>query len=164
MKEVIFQEILDKARYFAKQDKKWHFHMLAKSCQFNEHRGKYSILLEEEETNEPMNSLFTDKPINESKKLADLLYGKGFLEEKRKDKQNRNFDLILKKAEELTAHGIEWHHHHLPPNCILNEHKGKHCIVLEDPKTQKLLTAVYDQKPMSDLAKIEKLFYRDVKW
>ena len=46
---------------------------------------------------------------------------------------------------------------------MFNKHKGKHCIVFEDETTGESLSVVYDQKPMADLVKIEKLFYKDLK-
>ena len=69
----------------------------------------------------------------------------------------------MKKAEEMTSRKIEWHRHHLPPNCMFNERKGKHCIILEEPESQKILIALYDQKPMGDLTKIERLAYAGIK-
>ncbi|MDD5163127.1 MAG: hypothetical protein PHD95_02880 [Candidatus ainarchaeum sp.] len=163
MKKVDFQEIVAKAKNLAKYNKTWHFHMLGRDCKFNNNRGKFRITFEDESSGKSFYSVFDNKPIKESKKLADLMYGQGFLRKKEKGEHNPEFDLILKKAKELTEQGIEWHHHHLHPNCIFNKLKGKHCIVLEDPKTPNSLIAVYNQKPMEDLVKIEKLFYKDSK-
>lgn len=163
MKKVDFPEIIGKATDLSKHSKKWHFHTLWRDCKFNANKEKFSIVFENEGNGESFYSVFDHKPLKESKKIADLMYGTGFLGEQEGGWHNPNFDLILKKAEELTNQRIEWHHHHLHPNCIFNEHKGKHCIVLEDPRTQDVLIASYDQKPMKDLVKIEKLFYKDVK-
>lgn len=93
--------------------------------------------------------------------LADLMYGKGFLKEKEQIEKIPEFKKILKKAEEYSKKGIEWHHHHLQPNCIFNNEKGKHSIVLEQ-KHGKLLCATYNEKPSGDLSKIEKLLYRNL--
>lgn len=163
MKKIEIIQIIKMAEYLNKENKKWHFHVLGKDCKFNDNKRKFSIVFENEESNETFYSIFEDKSIKESKKLADMMYGKDFLEGQKKDKHNPDFDMILKKAKELAKQKIEWHHHHLHPNCIFNDYKGKHCIILEDPKTQKVLIALYTQKPMEDLVKIEKLFYRDVK-
>ena len=162
MKKADFQEISDTAAHLSKLNKKWHFHLLGKDCKFNGSKGKFAIVLENEETGESSCSVFDGKPLKESEKLAELMYGKGFLEKQEKDVHNPDFDLILKKAKEMTAKKAEWHHHHLHPNCMFNEHKGKHCIVLEDTKTGDVLIAEYAQKPMEDLVKIEKLLYKDV--
>jgi hypothetical protein len=78
------------------------------------------------------------------------------------EQHKSDFDRILQRAEELTKKGIDWHHHYLHPDCAFNDHKGKHCIILEDPETQRTLIAIYDRKPMQDLVKIEKLFYRAI--
>ena len=162
MEKTKINKIIEMAESLDKENKRWHFHMLGKDCKFNANKGKFSIVFENEETGKVFYSVFDEKPLKEAKKLADMMYGHDFLEKQEKDKHNSEFDSILKKAEELTKQGVEWHHHHLHPNCIFNEHKGKHCIVFEDPKTQEVLTAVYDRKPMEDLAKIEKLFYKDI--
>ena len=136
-KESTIKEIIEKAKEADSQNKKWHFHILGKNCKFNE------------------------KPLKKAKKLADLMYGKNFLEEKGEGKKNKDFELILKKVKELEEKGIEWHHHHLHPDCIFNERKKMHAIVLESEGIY--LTAFFDSKPMKDLIKIEKLFYKELK-
>ncbi len=161
MKKCEINQIIKTAKLLNKENKKWHYHMLGKDCIFNDEKGKFNIIFEIEKTNEVLFSIFNEKPLLDSKKLADMMYGQNFLDIVEKD-NNKNFDSILKKAESLTERKIEWHHHHLHPNCIFNKYKGKHCIVLEDPETNQVLTAVYDKKPMSDLVKLEKLFYKDL--
>jgi len=159
-KESTIKEIIEKAKEAKSKNKKWHFHMLGKNCKFNENKGKYSIVFESEK--EILFSVFDEKPLKEAKELADLMYGKKFLEKKgNKEKTNNEFELILKKVNELEEKNIEWHHHHLHPNCIFNERKGMHAIVLES--TEIYLTAFFDLKPMKDLVKIEKLFYKELK-
>jgi len=156
MKEISFEEILNKAKAL----KHWHFHMLGKDCKFNPSTKKFCIILEDEKLKEVLVSFFKRKPLIESKKLADLMYGKGFLKKEGSGKHNKDFEIILRKAKELTTKDVEWHHHHLHPSCIFNVHKGKHCIVLEDKENDKVFIAVYDRSPMKDLVKIEKLFYK----
>ena len=157
MEEVSFEELINRA----KNSTKWHFHMLNKGCKFNPNKERFCIILEDKKSKETFISFFDYKPLKESKKLAELMYGKEFLEKEGGGKHSKEFDAILKKAKELTKRGIEWHHHHLHPNCIFNEHRGKNCIILEDEKG-KTLTAIYDGNPMKDLSKLEKLFYKDV--
>ena len=161
--EIEMSEILTKAKNLADEKKQWHFHMLGKNCCFNKHKGKFSIVFEDEENGEVVFALFEEKPLKEAKELAGLMYGEEFLKKKEKDEHNPDFDAILKRAEELTEQGKEWHHHHLQPKCVFNEHKGKHCILFEDEENSKTLIAVYESKPMEDLVKIEKLFYKDIK-
>ncbi len=135
----------------------WHFHMLGKGCVFNSHQGKYIILLETGK--ESLYALFDKKPLSGAKQLADLMYG--FLEEKGAG-HNPEFEPIFKKATELTKNGVEWHHHHLYPGCRFSKNKSKHWIILEDPKTKKIMAASYNHRPKGDLAAIEKLFYREL--
>jgi len=54
--------------------------MLGKDCKFNEHKGKFIIVFEDEESEESLYALFDSRPSGESKKLAGLMYGKDFLE------------------------------------------------------------------------------------
>jgi len=158
-KESTIKEIIEKAKEADSQNKKWHFHILGKNCKFNENKGKFEIVFESEK--ETLFSVFNEKPLKKAKKLADLMYGKNFLEEKGEGKKNKDFELILNKVKELEEKGIEWHHHHLHPDCIFNEKKKMHAIVLESEGIY--LTAFFDSKPMKDLIKIEKLFYKELK-
>ena len=47
------------------------------------------------------------------------------------------------------------------PNCIYNKLKGKWCIVIEDKESGDMKYAVYDEEPVSDLRKIERIFYNE---
>ncbi|MBU2476702.1 hypothetical protein KKG83_04485 [Candidatus Micrarchaeota archaeon] len=158
MKKIQVNEIISKAKELNSHGKNWHFHMLGKNCKFNESKEKFCLVLEEGK--KVFCAVFEEKPLKEAKILADLLYGKNFLEKKQEGKTNPEFQAIIKRAYELEKQKTEWHHHHLPPECVFNEQKGKHCIVLEDEK--ETLIAVYSKKPMNDLVKIEKLFYKDL--
>jgi len=160
MEQKKIKEIIEKAKKANSQNKKWHFHMLGKNCKFKENKEKFEIVFESKE--ETLFSVFDKKPLKEAKELADLMYGKNFLEEHRKEEEKNNgFELILEKAKELEEKGIEWHHHHLHPECIFNKRKGVHAIVLESKGVY--LTALFNSKPMKDLVKIEKLFYKELK-
>lgn len=63
---------------------------------------------------------------------------------------------LLKKAEGLAKEGIEWHHHYLPPKCLLNK-TSKHLIILEAQSNQ--WQSSFEEKPMKDLEKLENLFF-----
>lgn len=63
---------------------------------------------------------------------------------------------LLKKAESLAKEEVEWHHHYLPPNCLLNK-TSKHLIILEAQGNQ--WRSSFEQKPMKDLEKLENLFF-----
>lgn len=160
MREENIDTIISKAKELKNENKKWHFHMLSKDCHYNEHKGKFCIIFESE--NETLFATFDEKPLEKAKKLADLMYGEDFLDKQEKDEHNPDFDKMFERAKEMDEKGIGWHHHHLHPNCIFNEHKGKHCIVLEDEINHEVLITVYDRKPMEDLVKLEKIFYKDL--
>ncbi|MFH0922573.1 MAG: hypothetical protein V1811_00770 [Candidatus Micrarchaeota archaeon] len=162
MKKVEFQEIILAANGLNDRNQNWHFHMLTKDCKFNAEKGHFLIVFENEGSGEVLYSFFSAKPLKESKSLLHLMLGDDFLEKQEKDVHNPDFDLILKKAEDLVKQKADWHHHYFTPNCIFNK-TGKHCVLVEDPMTGAELTAVYDQKPAEDLVKLEKLFYRGMK-
>ncbi len=157
MEQMAIEEIIYRARMLKKEGGRWHFHMLGRACRFNKNRGKFSVIFEDE--NGTSYCLFDEMPAKESKMLAELAYGKGFLEKEGAGVHNPDFEVILERAKYLKSHGVEWHHHHFPPECIFNEDKAKHCIVLEDPILKKVFVAVYDGIHMHDLTKIEALFH-----
>jgi len=66
---------------------------------------------------------------------------------------------LLAKAEEFSKKGSDWHHHYLPPGCSLNT-SNKHLIILEAEGDK--WQSTFDQKPMEDLEKLEKLFFKRV--
>lgn len=150
-------EIVSDAQELNADGKRWHFHMLGPGCIFNKHKGKFCLMLEENRVTKYC--LFDEKPTKESLVLAKLAYGEKFIESEDAGAHNPEFDAILRRATELKSDGVEWHHHHLLPACLLNEKKGKSCIVLEDPENKETLMAVYDGSPMKDLKKLEELFY-----
>lgn len=68
-----------------------------------------------------------------------------------------DYEELLKIAESFAKKGIEWHHHYLPPNCLLNK-TSKHLIYLEGKGQQ--WQSSFDEKPMKDLEKLENLFFK----
>jgi len=74
MKEISFNELFEKAKTFHKDNSKWHFHVLMKNCIFNEKKEKFSIILENEDTNEVFVSYFDEDPKKYAEKLEDLFY------------------------------------------------------------------------------------------
>lgn len=69
---------------------------------------------------------------------------------------NISYNELLEKAENLAKEGIDWHHHYLPPKCLLNK-TSKHVIILEAEDHQ--WQSSFDYKPMKDLEKLENLFF-----
>ena len=156
-----FQELSKLTAILAKQARGWHFHMLAKDCAYNKKKGKFALIVEDEGTGKSGISYFDEMPLYESRRLAEMTYGENFLAaEGGKTSENQNFLFMLDLAKKLDKAKKAWHHHHFSTVCKYNLHKGKHCIVLEDEGTGKIYTAVYDKKPMEDLVKLEKLFYK----
>lgn len=72
---------------------------------------------------------------------------------------NPEMEKLTSRAKKLNKERVDWHHHHLHPNCIFNL-KGHHVAVLEDPQSKDVLTAIIDKNPVLQLKEIEKLFYK----
>ena len=71
---------------------------------------------------------------------------------------------LVRKAEEMESKGIKWHHHYLPPECLLSEkRKNKHVIILENHKTGEMWYSEDDEKRMKELERLENLFFKRVK-
>lgn len=157
------REISDKAKSLSSQKKRWHFHLLGKGCAFNKGKDKYSIVLEDESSGKHLVFTAARKPLAQSKALASLMYGKGFLKKPGKGVFGGQFGKILRRAKELDFKGIDWHHHHLHPACMFNEWKGRHCLVLEDKQKHRVLVAKYSREPKREIAEIERLFYKNIR-
>jgi hypothetical protein len=154
-----FNDIVDKAESLNGAGKPWHFHMLGKSCTFNDTKLKFIIVLEDEGSERSFFAVFDKKPASETKLLLDLMLGAAFLDKQPEESLNPKFEKLLARAEEMSSKKIEWHHHYLPPTCIFNSSPEKHCLVVEDPRTGEVLIATYPKKPIGDLFRIEKLFH-----
>ena len=61
MKEITFEEILQKARKYNYENKDWHFHFLTPKCIFND-KGKFVVILENSTDGEKFITLFDSKP------------------------------------------------------------------------------------------------------
>lgn len=68
-----------------------------------------------------------------------------------------DFKKLLTKAEEFSRENVDWHHHYLPPNCVLNS-SGEHLIILEADGQR--WESKFDKKPMAYLEKLENLFFK----
>ncbi|MDD2822765.1 MAG: hypothetical protein PHQ59_01665 [Candidatus Daviesbacteria bacterium] len=68
-----------------------------------------------------------------------------------------DYNTLLEKAKEFTRKGISWHHHYLPPECILID-VDKHIIILEC-ENQKWQTN-FEEKPMEQLEQLENIFFK----
>lgn len=162
MDKVPQNELFLRAKSLAEQGKRWHFHLLLKNCAFSPDKGKFAIVLENEESGQVLFALFDEKPAPQAKSLADLMYGADFLESRLAGARNPDFERMLLLVKELDRRKRAWHHHHLHPQCIFNGHKGRHCIVLEDENGTRLALAQYDYSPTGDIARIERIFYKEL--
>jgi hypothetical protein len=154
--EVTIEKIVELAKGFTKDGKKWHFHMLSPGCVFNTTDKEGFVL--ENCTDKQIWVCYSDKRyMKEGKELVQLVHGKGIVSDK-KTESNTVMDKIIERCKELNGNGIHWHHHMLFPDCIFNEH-GKWCIVFEDPETGERLEFLSDTEPKDQLARIEVLFY-----
>ncbi|MFH1094759.1 MAG: hypothetical protein V1728_00915 [Candidatus Micrarchaeota archaeon] len=161
MREVPPDTLIKEAEALAGKEVGWHFHLLLKQCAFNEKRGTYAMVLENEETGETMAARFSNNPAAQAKKMAGLSFGAGFME-KEGGAHEPGFDEMMKMARALDEKKVEWHHHLFPPGCVFNEKEGKYVIMLEDEKGRICSSLEYALNPSGDMAKLEKLFYKDV--
>jgi hypothetical protein len=169
MQNIFFEALTEKVRLFNKDGIEWHFHMLGPECVFSRSKDRFEIIVEIEATGEVISSAFSEKPVPETRQMAELCYGTEFLKkENDSDKRgpsdqkrpvNDAFMEIMDRARSCCASGASWHNHHLPPQCQFNPKKGKDCIVFEDETNGEALYAYYDDDPVTDLAELEKLFF-----
>jgi hypothetical protein len=160
MQEITIQEVMEKAKEWQKEGKKWHFHMLTPDCMFNERKDKHTFVLENETDDEVFVVYSDERYMKEGQELVQIIHGKEIMAEGSKPVEDENIKLILEKAKRFNENGIHWHHHMLFPNCIFNKHKGKYCIVFEDKEENKIIESVSDEEPKENLNKIEVLYYQ----
>ncbi|UCD04565.1 MAG: hypothetical protein JSW73_02950 [Candidatus Woesearchaeota archaeon] len=161
MIEMTIEEMIERAKQLQAEGKKWHFHMLTPDCMFNENKTKNAFVLENETDEESYVNYSDDRHMREGQMLVKMLHGNAILgTDSLSSQENEKLKDILQKAKEYNDKEIHWHHHMLFPNCIYNKHRGKYCIIFEDPNTNKLTELVYDAEPQDDLRKIEVLFYK----
>ncbi|MDJ0984143.1 MAG: hypothetical protein QNJ26_01270 [Desulfobacterales bacterium] len=169
MKYISFAALADKAAELNQAGQKWHFHMIGPACIFSRRKNEYEIIIEIELTGEEFACSFSEKPMPETRQMAELCYGPGFLNNKenpddtitadQKADKNEAFGKIMDRARACCAAGTAWHNHHLFPECIFNPQRGKHSIVFEDENNGEALYAYYDHDPVKDLAELEALFF-----
>lgn len=169
MKHISFEALVDKAMELKQAGINWHFHMIGPACIFSRLKDQYEIIIEIESTGEEFSACFSEKPVSETRQMAELAYGPGFLnKEKNADEsiaagekvhKNDAFQQIMDRARACSSSGTAWHNHHLFPRCIFNPQKGKHCIAFEDEAGADALYAYYDHDPVKDLSELEAIFF-----
>lgn len=160
MIETTIEDIVQKAKQFQSEGKKWHFHMLTPGCTFNE-SNRQALVLENTTDSETYVVYSESRHMAEGKELVQLLHGASVVsgEGTGSPENNEAVNEMARRAEELNEKGIHWHHHMLFPDCIYNKHKGSWCLMMEDPETGKTLEHVSKAEPKDALRRIEVLFY-----
>ena len=163
MQEITIDEVMEKAKQWQKEGKKWHFHMLTPDCMFNEKKDKHAFVLENSTDNEVFVVYSDERYMEQGQELVKMIHGDEIMSEGSKPIEDENIKIILEKAKRFNEQGIHWHHHMLFPDCIFNKHKGKFCIVFEDKEEGRIIEAVSDEEPKENLNKIEVLYYQQKK-
>lgn len=158
--EVPSEQIRDLAHQSKNSDQEWHYHFLTPDCLLNE-SDRYALVLEVPGQVYTHHSSEAEREL--SKELSELLHGSDVVndtgEEDKIYEPSEVVKAMVKKATELAARGIEWHHHVLFPSCQFNKNKPKFTLVVEDPEKKEILESISDSEPSNDLRQIEKLFY-----
>ena len=68
------QKIKKRAEELTKQGKFWHHHMLFPKCVFNKHKGKWTIMFEDQELKQVVESVTESEPKSDLKELEILYY------------------------------------------------------------------------------------------
>ena len=68
------KRILQRAKQLNKTGKSWHHHMLFPNCRFNKHQDKWTIIFEDKETGEVIESVSDDEPKNDLQHIETLFY------------------------------------------------------------------------------------------
>lgn len=74
MKEIDFDTMLKMAENFYRNKKPWHFHILTTKCIFNKNKGKFCIVLEDENNGNVFVTFYDKKPLEDGEKLEALFY------------------------------------------------------------------------------------------
>jgi hypothetical protein len=160
MKETTIENLVELAKKFNQEGKKWHFHMLTPDCVFNKRKDKYAFVLENDTDRETHTVYSYKRHMGMGEELAKLLYGKAILEqEPHPTPPGKGMKSILEKAAQMTKEDRPWHHHILFPECIFNKHNGKWTIIFEESEEGKAMESVTSHEPRDDVKKMEILYY-----
>ncbi|MFC2143628.1 hypothetical protein ACFLQN_04490 [Candidatus Aenigmatarchaeota archaeon] len=159
MEETSIEDIMEKARSFQKQGKKWHFHMLTPDCTFNEKKDKHAFVLENVTDSETYVVYSDTRYMEQGQELVKMIHGDKITESSSTESDDDSISEILEKAKQLNEKEVHWHHHMFFPECEFNKHKGKWCIVFEDNEEGKIIEFLSDSEPTENLKKIEALYY-----
>lgn len=68
------KRILQRARQLNEKGESWHHHMLFPNCRFNKHKGKWTIVFEDKEKDEVIESVSDDEPKADLQHIETLFY------------------------------------------------------------------------------------------
>ncbi len=148
MEEVSFFEIKKRVESVVTSGAKWHFHILNPRCMFNG-RPQYAFILENTSENKAYIH-YSVAPQNElGEDLAKRLHGSSVTNENNTSEValNEVEQELVKHAQELNKESKEWHHHVLPPDCILSQNKDKWTFVFEGEDANDIQKMEYKVKP-----------------
>lgn len=69
-------KIIERAQALNDKNIEWHHHMLFPGCQFNSHSPQFTLLFEDPQANEIMESQSDEEPTNDLKQIETLFYKK----------------------------------------------------------------------------------------
>jgi hypothetical protein len=75
MKTIDYNELLELAQSYSKNNIPWHHHFLTPKCMFNQ-EGKFQIILENEQTSESFVCHFDEKPMKKLEDLENIFFNK----------------------------------------------------------------------------------------
>jgi hypothetical protein len=70
------RKIVERAKLLNKQGIEWHHHMLFPGCRFNKHSLKFTLVFEDPQAGETLESLSNEEPTNDLKQIEGLFYKK----------------------------------------------------------------------------------------
>lgn len=159
MEEITIEQVMERAKEFQNQGKKWHFHMLTPDCMFNV-QDKQAFVLENVTDSHSFVVYSDTRYMEQGQKLVKMLHGEKILDNRpEKQEDDAAIEIIVEKAKKYNERGISWHHHMLFPHCIFNKHTGKWCIVFEDKEENKIIDSLSEHEPKENLNKVEVLYY-----
>ncbi len=133
---------------------------MTQDCSLND-SSQYALILESPDSEEVFAHYCSEKPMDIGKRLVKLLHRTDIMQEGTEIKEMPSAAvMIINRAKELNAKGIQWHHYMLFPDCMFNNHKGKWTILFEDCTNKQTLESVTSNEPISELKEIETLFYK----
>ena len=97
------KELVEKAKGFQRDGKKWHFHMLTPDCMFNQRKNKHAFVLENTTDSEVFVTYSEKRYMKEGQDLVKLIHGESILEDKEtgESKEDESIKIMLERAREL---------------------------------------------------------------